>query len=114
VSAVLFAGIYVSDYPSARDWYIRLLDAEPSFHPTDTEAVWELAEGRWLYIQPSPEHAGHAVVTIFPDDLDAAVAAAAVHGIEPTEWERYPGDVRKAVFRDADGNQIGLAGGPPL
>lgn len=106
----LFAGIYVSDYPSARDWYVRLLGAEPAFYASDTEAVWELAEGRWLYIQPRPDHAGHAVVTIFPEDLGSAVAAAGAQGIEPVGWEQYPGDVRKAVFRDADGNQIGFGG----
>jgi len=44
----LFAGIRVSDYETARPWYERLLGAEPSFLAHATEAVWELAEHRYL------------------------------------------------------------------
>ena len=43
----LFAGIAVSDFAGALAWYEKLLGAPPSFFPHDTEAVWELAEGRW-------------------------------------------------------------------
>jgi hypothetical protein len=46
----LFAGTRVSDYEPAKSWYERLLGAEPSFSPHATEAVWELAEHRWLFI----------------------------------------------------------------
>src|ERR687897_488686 len=57
----LFAGIAVSDYEAARPWYERLLGSEPSFTPHATEAVWELAEHRYLYIDEDPERAGRAV-----------------------------------------------------
>jgi hypothetical protein len=50
----LFAGIHVSDYEAATEWYVRLLGGEPSFIPNDTEAVWELAEHRSIYIKCSP------------------------------------------------------------
>jgi hypothetical protein len=46
----LFAGIPVADYAAALSWYERLLDSEPTFYPHDTEAVWELAEHRYVYI----------------------------------------------------------------
>ena len=46
----LFAGIPVSDFGAARHWYERLLGAEPSFLPHETEAVWELGEERSLFI----------------------------------------------------------------
>jgi len=107
----LFAGVYVSDYPAAKAWYERLLGSEPSFIASDTEAVWQLAERRWLVVEHNVEHAGHASQTIFTDDLDALVAQIAERGIEPVRWETYPGDVRKAVFRDADGNEIGFGFG---
>ena len=77
----LFAGIPVSDYPGALAWYEKLLGAPPSFFPHDTEAVWELAEGRLVYVVQRPEHAGHAMHTIIVDDLDALVAAVAGRGL---------------------------------
>lgn len=106
----LFAGIYVSDYPAAKDWYVRLLGSEPAFLPHDTEAVWELAEHRYVYINQNGEHAGHGAQTIFVDDLESWVARIAERGIEPTRQETYPNNVRKVTFRDPDGNEIGFGG----
>lgn len=106
----LFAGNPVSDYQAARPWYERLLGAEPSFTPHATEAVWELAEHRYLYIVEDGERAGRAIHTLFVGDLDARVADIASRGIEPDERETYPGKARKAVYRDADGNEISFAG----
>jgi glyoxalase/bleomycin resistance protein/dioxygenase superfamily protein len=107
----LFAGIRVSDYESARPWYERLLGSEPSFLAHATEAVWQLAEHRWLYIVEDADGAGGALQTIFVDDLDALVAQIASRGIEPDEWETYPSTARKAIYRDADGNEIGFGDG---
>ena len=104
----LFAGIRVSDYGAAKPWYECLLGAEPSFMPHATEAVWELAEHRWLYIVEDAESAGRAIHTILVDDLDALVAEIASRGIEPDERVTYPGKARKAIYRDADGNEIGF------
>lgn len=108
----LFAGIPVGDYERAFAWYGRLLGSEPSFLPHATEAVWELAEHRSVFIEERPEHAGHAMHTIFVDDLDAMLEAIAERGIEPAEQETYPNGVRKATYRDPDGNEIGFGGGP--
>lgn len=106
----LFAGIPVRHYDEALAWYSRLLGAEPSFLPHATEAVWELAAHRFLYIVEKPEHAGHAMHTLFVEDIDAQTAEIASRGIEVVEWETYPNGVRKATYRDPDGNQIGLGG----
>lgn len=108
----LFAGIPVIDYAAALPWYERLLGAPPTFFPTDTEAVWELGEHRWLYIVQRPEDAGHAMLTIFVADLDAWIAQVCDRGIEPTSHEDYEGGVRKTIYRDADGNEIGFGGSP--
>ncbi len=107
----LFAGIPVADYSSARKWYERLLGSEPSFSPHSTESVWELAEHRFLYIVESATPGG-ALQTLFVEDFDERVAAIASRGIEPAERETYSNGVRKATFRDADGNEIGFGGGP--
>jgi predicted enzyme related to lactoylglutathione lyase len=108
----LFAGVPVGDYARALAWYERLLGSAPSFFPNDTEAVWEVAEHRYVFIDVRPEHAGHAMHTIFLDDLDAAVQRIADRGIEPAERETYANGVRKVTYRDPDGNEIGFGGGP--
>ncbi len=106
----LFAGIPVADYAAALKWYEQLLGSPPAFFPTDTEAVWELAEHRYVYIVQQPEHAGHARHTLFVDDLDALVAQIAGRGLEPANRETYSNGVRKITYRDPDGNEIGLGG----
>jgi catechol 2,3-dioxygenase-like lactoylglutathione lyase family enzyme len=108
----LFAGIPVKEYAAALAWYERLFGSPPAFVPTEGEAVWELAEHRFVYIDQRPEHAGHAMLTIFVDDLDERVAAMASRGIEPAKRETYENGVRKITYRDPDGNEIGLGGAP--
>jgi catechol 2,3-dioxygenase-like lactoylglutathione lyase family enzyme len=112
VQGDLFAGIPVRDYQEALTWYERLLGSKPSFVPHATEAVWELAEHRFLFIVEQPEDAGHALHTIFVGDLDAIVAEIATRGIQPARRETYSNGVRKATYRDPDGNEVGLAGAP--
>lgn len=46
------------------------------------------------------------------DDLDSLVSEIASRGITPAERETYSNGVRKAIYRDAEGNEIGF-GGPP-
>jgi hypothetical protein len=75
----LYAGIPVNDYPAALAWYEKLFGYSPTFVPHDTEAVWDLDEHRSVYIVQRPEYAGHAMHTIFVDDLDALVAQIADH-----------------------------------
>src|SRR5215207_3966033 len=98
----LFAGIPVNDYAAALAWYQRLLGSPPTFFPSDTEAVWELAEHRSVFIEQRPEHAGHAMHTILVDDLDALVAQIAARGLEPTKRETYSDGMCKATYHDPD------------
>ncbi|MGH3389299.1 MAG: VOC family protein [Actinomadura sp.] len=108
----LYAGIAVSNYAAALAWYERLLGSPPSFFPHDTEAVWELAEHRSVYIVQRPEHAGHAMHTIIVDDLDTLMAETAQRGLEPANQETYSNGVRKTTYVDPDGNEIGFGGLP--
>jgi hypothetical protein len=111
MSLHLFAGVRVRSFQAARPWYERLL-GEPAFLPHDTEAVWTLAEDRSVYVVEHADGAGSSVVTIFLDDLDAQVAAIAARGLEPDERETYANGVRKLIYRDPDGNELGFGGGP--
>ena len=112
MALALFAGIPVSDYQAALPWYERLLGSEPTFIAHATEAVWDLAENRSLFIVEDPERAGHATQTVIVDDLDALVSEIAGRGIEPADRETYSNGVRKAIYRDADGNEVGFGGVP--
>ena len=107
----LFAGLRVRDFGAARPWYERLL-GEPTSFPLPTEAVWTLGEGRSLYVVEHPDGAGHSVVTLFLDDLDAYVAELAARGFTPDREETYANGVRKVSYRDPDGNELGFGGAP--
>ena len=108
----LFAGIPVRSYGAAQPWYERLFGGPPSFVVSDTEAVWELADHRSVFIEERPERAGHALHTIFVDDFDDVIERVAERGLDPVKRETYPNGVRKATYRDPDGNEIDYGGGP--
>jgi len=108
----LFAGIPVADLERAKRFYSRLLGAEPSFLPNDTEAVWTLEEQRHVYVVLDAERAGGGLVTLFVDDLEERVQGIEQRGIEPTTDETYSNRVRKVTYRDADGNEVGFGGRP--
>src|SRR3954454_8113356 len=109
MTIALFAGLRVRELTAARAWYERLL-GEPAFSPNATEVVWTLADGRSVYIEEEPRRAGGGLVTVWVDNLDAAIAEIGSRGLEPAERETYSNGVRKATFRDADGNEIGFGG----
>ncbi|GGQ43515.1 catechol 2,3-dioxygenase-like lactoylglutathione lyase family enzyme [Actinomadura coerulea] len=113
MSLDLFAGIPVTDYGEALPWYERFFGAKPSFLPNDIEAVWEVAEHRYVYIVQDPERAGRALVLAFVDDLADRVAGVARRGIPPAGREEYGNGVTKVVFRDPEGNEIAFGGAGP-
>jgi catechol 2,3-dioxygenase-like lactoylglutathione lyase family enzyme len=108
----VFAGMLVSDYAKARPWYEQLLGAPPSFVAHETECVWELSDHGYVFINEDPARAGRSTVTVLVDDLDALVDEIEGRGIEPAQQETYSNGVRKATYRDADGNEIGFGGEP--
>jgi hypothetical protein len=88
VTVDLFAGLPVSDYQRALTWYERLLGSGPAFFPNATEAAWELAGHRYLHIKGLPEHAGHALHTMFVDNLDARVEGIGARESSPPRRRR--------------------------
>jgi predicted enzyme related to lactoylglutathione lyase len=112
MALLLFAGIPVSNYSAVLAWYQQLLGDEPAFFPTETEAVWELAEHRYLYIEERVDRTGNAVVTMLVDDLDGVVSQIAARGIEPVKQETYENGVRKIIYNDPEGNEIGYGQSP--
>jgi hypothetical protein len=80
VAIGIFAGLPVNDFQRALQWYKRLFGAEPAFFPHDTEAVWQLAEDRYVYIIQDADRAGGAVSMIWVDDPISEVARMADQG----------------------------------
>ena len=112
MSLDLFAEIPVTDYPRALTWYEQFFGKPPAFHPNDTEAVWELAEHRYVVVVDLPARAGRALTTVFLEDYDEWLAAIGARGMTPAKQETYDNGVRKATFTDFDGNEFGLGGAP--
>ena len=52
------------------------------------------------------------MITLFVDDFDGFVDAVAQRGIQPVTLETYENGVRKAIYRDPDGNEVGVGGAP--
>jgi hypothetical protein len=46
---------------------VRLPKSEPTFIASEAEAVWELADHRWLVIEQNAEHAGRILQDDGPD-----------------------------------------------
>lgn len=59
-----------------------------------------------------PERAGHALHTVFVDDLDERIESICARGIEPASRETYGDGVRKVIYRDLDGNEVSFGGAP--
>ena len=110
MSLDLFAGVPVSDFTRALVWWESLFGTEPAFFPHDTEAVWEVAEHRYVYVVEDADRAGNAVITLFVDDVRQRVADLAERGLAPVDDETYDNGVRKVTYRDDDGNWIGFGG----
>lgn len=109
---LLLAGIPVTDLAAAIEWYGRLFGDDEPFIPNDIEAVWDLAEDRSVYVALHPAKAGHATVSLYVNDLHARIEFAASLGVYPASTEMYDNGVRRAVFRDADGNEFAFGGMP--
>ncbi|MBS4100868.1 VOC family protein [Tsukamurella paurometabola] len=108
----LFARLAVTDLPRAIAWGDRLFGDVESFAPNEVEHVWTLGEHVHVYAELLPEHAGHAAVTLFLDGYEDFLAAAAERGVRPQSEEMYENGVRKAIFVDPDGNEVGIGGAP--
>jgi catechol 2,3-dioxygenase-like lactoylglutathione lyase family enzyme len=111
MSLHLFAGLRVTDFEAARQWYERLL-GEPTFFPLATEAVWTLADDRSVYVVEHAAAAGSCVVLIWVDDLDARVDTIAARGLAPDDRLTLSNGVRTALYHDPDGNEVGFGGAP--
>ena len=101
----LFAGIRVADR-GAFGWYERFFGRPADRHPHDDEVVWQLTDSGLVYVVVDRPRAGNALVMIFIDDIDAAVAALAERGIAAGDVTVVGNGVRSVPVIDPDGNRI--------
>jgi len=104
----LMAGLPVSDFGAALEWYFRFTGRAPDVVPNETEAMWRLSGDGWAYIVLDADHAGRGTLTLMVSDFDGWVARLAASGIEMGAPETVPGLFRKTVITDPDGNRIQL------
>jgi predicted enzyme related to lactoylglutathione lyase len=104
----MFAGIPVRDFQKSLDWYQRLFGCAPSFFPNDREAVWAVGDQRRLYIIVEPERAGGTIQTIMCNGLEEVIAEIAARGLRYSKEETPDEGVRKVMYYDPDGNEIGV------
>jgi catechol 2,3-dioxygenase-like lactoylglutathione lyase family enzyme len=105
VVSFTFAGLAVADYPTAYEWYARLLGRGADMFPHEKESVWRLTPTSSIYVVEDRERAGKALVTLALDDLDAHERHLRDGGFAFSE-ETDGSAPRRLVIRDVDGNTI--------
>ena len=105
---VLFASVPVADLARATAWYARLFGRTADIVPNDTEEMWHVADGAWVYVIVDAARAGHTLVSVSVPDLDDATASLEARGIAVESAETVGTAGRKAWLSDPDGNSLVL------
>ena len=78
---LLFAGLAVTDFPRAVEWYRRLFGRDADVVAHDREVMWRVAGTGRLYVVEDSVRAGSGLVAVAVPDLDEAVSDLAARGI---------------------------------
>ncbi len=105
---VLFAGIPVTNFEVSRSWYEVLLGRPADIPVHETEDMWRIGEGAWMYVVADPERAGHSLVAIAVSDLDRTISEIKGRGIVVEKIENVSEGARKATVLDPDGNSVAI------
>ena len=100
-----FAGLPVSSYEVAYQWYVRLLGRAADMFPHETEAVWHLTPTSAIYVVEDSERAGRGLITVAVADVDELERRLADLGLafDVMTDDRAP---RRLVVTDPDGNRL--------
>jgi hypothetical protein len=102
-----FGGIAVTDYAAAYQWFMRLFGRAADMFPHDGEAVWRLTPTASVYVVHDAERAGHSLLTLAVDDLDACATHLRENGFDYSEHSDGGAPLRLLII-DNDGNTIAL------
>ena len=103
---ILFAGVPVTDFKVALDWYGRLFGRAADVIATNEEVMWRLGDAAWLYVVSDNNRAGIALLALCVGDLDSALSELRGRGISTGPVETVGDEGRKAVDIDPDGNSL--------
>src|ERR1022692_511220 len=104
----VFAGLVVASRDQAASWYARLLGRPADMLPNDAEATWQLTSATSVYLLADADRAGHGVLSLVVDDLQAQLAQITARGIVTGPVEEIPGAGRKCAITDPDGNTVSI------
>lgn len=108
----VLAVVAVSDFDASLSWYQRFLDSPATNVPMPgTLAEWRLTNGGWLQMHRDPELAGHGLVNLAVEDLDASLRDLRKRAVEHGAVIEANKGVRLSPITDPDGNIITLIGG---
>jgi catechol 2,3-dioxygenase-like lactoylglutathione lyase family enzyme len=100
-----FAGLPVTDYASAYDWYVGLLGRPADVFPHDKEAVWRLTASGAVYVVQDPNRAGSGLLTVAVTDLDTQERQLRRAGLSIAELVSDDAP-RRLVVTDPHGNTL--------
>jgi hypothetical protein len=103
----VFAGVAVSDFAVACDWYERLFDGAPDVFPTEGEAIWHAGQSASVYITTDRARAGRALLTLAVKSLADQRVGLARRGLPFDDGAERNG-LPRLIVTDPDGNTIKL------
>ena len=95
--------IAVANYATARSWYVTLL-GEPSLEPVPGTGEWNIGSF-WLQVTEDPQRAGHSVVILRTNNLEAQLALCTGAGQAVAPIQDF-GFITLAEVSDPDGNLL--------
>lgn len=101
----LFAGLTVSDFSAACDWYGGLFGTAADAYPREDEAIWQLAPHVSIYITADAERAGYGLLTLAVKNLEQQRLSLTQRGLAVEDGAEANG-LRTLLVRDPDGNRI--------
>lgn len=101
----LFAGLAVSDFNVACDWYERLFGSPPASYPREGEALWHPGSSASVYVTADRGRAGNGLLTLAVKNLDSQRADLAQRDLLAEE-SAEPNGMRTLIATDPDGNTI--------
>ena len=108
-----FAGVAVSDFAAAYEWYARLFGRAADMFPLDDEAVWRLTKSGSVYIVGDVERAGNGLLTLASDDLGGLANRLQADGLA-FRWVSGGSAPVRLMVDDDDGNRIAFFQDPAL
>jgi predicted enzyme related to lactoylglutathione lyase len=105
---VLFVGVGVSNFETARAWYECFFGRAADVVVHEEEAMWQVADHGWLYIVRDEERAGNSIIALAVSDIEEETRALDARGVSPGPVEPEGDAGLKSVALDPDGNSIAL------